>query len=183
MKRSSKPAPRVRQERVTAIRPASFQLFLIRHAHAVEVGVSPIRPLSLKGRRQAALLARFLKRSGAMEVAEMWHSPLVRSVETAGILGRDLGLMVPCVEVAGIEPFDAPGPIAERIMAFGRNLAMVGHEPQLSALAGLLLGQGKNPVAIEMKKGSCLALERTPEGWALRWMITPRLLGKKLPQG
>ncbi len=183
MKRGSQPAPRVRRESAPAKRPAAFKLFLIRHAHAVEVAVSPIRPLSLKGRRQAALLARFLKRNGALEVVEMWHSPLVRSVETAGILGRDLGLTVPCVEVAGLEPFDPPGPVEERIMAFGRNLAIVGHEPQLGALAGLLLGQGKKAVAIEMKKGACLALEWMPEGWRLCWLITPRLLGKKLPRG
>lgn len=174
--------PRVRGKSGPASAPAAFKLFLIRHAHAVEVAVSPIRPLSRKGRRQAALLARFLKRNGALDVAEMWHSPLVRSVETAGILGRDLGLTVPCVEVAGLEPFDAPGLIAERITAFGRDLAIVGHEPQLSALAGLLLGQGKSAVAIEMKKGACLALEWTRDGWRLCWLITPRLLGKKLPR-
>jgi phosphohistidine phosphatase SixA len=149
----------------------------------VEGAVSPIRPLSRKGRRQAALLARFLKRNGALDVDAMWHSPLVRSVETAGIVGRDLGLTVPCVEMAGLEPFDPPGPMEDRIMAFGRNLAIVGHEPQLSALAGLLLGQGKKAVAIEMKKGACLALEHAPEGWRLRWLITPKLLGGKLPRG
>lgn len=175
----SKVAKRGKKEKTAVVRPDSFQLFLIRHAQAVEVAVSPTRPLSLKGRRQAALLARFLKRNGALDIAEMWHSPLVRSVETAGILGCDLGLKAPCLEVAGIEPFDAPGPTAQRIEVFGRNLAVVGHEPHLSALAGLLLGGAKTQVLIEMKKGACLALGRTPEGWRICWLITPRLLTRK----
>ena len=174
----TKATKRGKKKRAAVVRPESFQLFLIRHAQAVEVTVSPTRPLSLKGRRQAALLARFLKRNGALDIAEMWHSPLVRSVETAGILGRDLGLKAPCLEVAGIEPFDAPGPTAERIAAFGRNLAVVGHEPHLSALAGVLLGHTKATGPIEMKKGACLALERTPESWRICWLITPKLLGK-----
>lgn len=179
----SKAAERGKKKQVSVVRPGSFQLFLIRHAQAVEVAASPTRPLSLKGRRQAALLARFLKRNGALDIDEMWHSPLVRSVETAGILGRDLGLKAPCLEVAGIEPFDAPGPTAKRIAAFGRNLAVVGHEPHLSALAGLLLDGAEAPTPIEMKKGACLALERTPEGWRICWLITPKLLTKKSPRG
>ena len=179
----AKAAKRGKKKPAAPARRDSFQLFLIRHAQAVEVAVSPTRPLSLKGRRQAALLARFLQRNGALDIEEMWHSPLVRSVETAGILGRDLGLKAPCLEVAGIEPFDAPGPTAKRIEAFGRNLAIVGHEPHLSALAGLLLGGVTTPARIEMKKSACLALERTPEGWRICWLITPRLLGKKSPRG
>lgn len=175
----AKAAKRGEKKPAAPARRDSFQLFLIRHAQAVEVTVSPTRPLSLKGRRQAALLARFLKRNGALEIEEMWHSPLVRSVETAGILGRDLGLKAPCLEVAGIEPFDAPEPMAKRIAAFGRNLAVVGHEPQLSALAGRLLGGAKAPTPIEMKKGACLALEWTPEGWRICWLITPKLLTRK----
>lgn len=179
----TKAAKRDKTKQAPVVRPDSFRLFLIRHAQAVEIAVSPTRPLSLKGRRQAALLARFLKRNGALHIDEMWHSPLVRSVETAGILGRDLGLTAPCLEVAGLEPFDDPGPTAKRIAAFGRNLAVVGHEPHLSALAALLLGCTKSAAPIEMKKGACLALERTPGGWRICWLITPKLLGKKAPRG
>jgi phosphohistidine phosphatase len=182
VERSVQPAPR-RRSAASGRPQAGFQLFLIRHAHAVDAARNLLRPLSLKGRRQAAELARFLKRNGVLKIDELWHSPLARSVETAGILGRDLALNVPGIEMPGLEPFDPPGPVAKRITALGRDLAIVGHEPQLSALAGLLLGRKMSPAPVEMKKGACLALEYTGEGWRIRWMVVPRLFEKKVRRG
>jgi phosphohistidine phosphatase len=153
------------------------RLYLFRHAHAVDAAENPDRPLSAKGRKQVARLARVLKASGALEIAELWHSPLDRSIETAALLSHGLSLQAPLIQVAGLEPNDPPGAIERRLQKWRRNLAIVGHEPHLSALAGRLLGGARSPVAIKMKKGACLALERTDAGWCLRWMIVPRLLG------
>jgi phosphohistidine phosphatase SixA len=57
---------------------------------------------------------------------------------------------------------------------------LVGHEPTLSRLAALLLTGSPDGAAIEMKKGTCVALEvgrLVPHGGAaLAWLLPPRAL-------
>lgn len=69
--------------------------FLVRHAEPVSPatfdGGDFDRPLSARGRRQAASVARRLKSGGATEVLS---SPLRRCMETAQAIAQELGLAV-----------------------------------------------------------------------------------------
>lgn len=153
-----------------------MKLYLIRHAHAVAAEEDPRRPLSRKGRAQVRQLVRCFRGKGAIDVAEMWHSPLVRSIETATLLARGLRLGVPLLQVPGIEPEHSVAPIARRIAAAENNLAVVGHEPHLSALASRLLGGKAAPALVKLRKGACLALERKDRTWRICWLVAPGLL-------
>lgn len=154
-------------------------LYLVRHAHAVEMADDAIRPLSAKGRAQVRQLIRFFRANEALVPAELWHSPLVRSVETAMRLAQGLRLRAPPVEVPGLEPEAPPATTVRRLARVRHDLAIVGHEPHLSALASLLLRGRAAPAAVEMRKGACLALERTGRTWRVRWLVTPGLLPAK----
>jgi phosphohistidine phosphatase len=151
-------------------------IHLIRHAHALDSADDPVRPLSKRGRRQVRALARFLRAGGAFAPAAIWHSPLARSRETAELLAGRLGFAGPLVEVPGLEPGDDPRDTARRIQPLRRVVAIVGHEPHLSALASLLVTGASGPPAFVLKKCAALALERTGARWQVRWQVSPELL-------
>ncbi|MFZ5496118.1 MAG: phosphohistidine phosphatase SixA [Verrucomicrobiota bacterium] len=150
-----------------------MQIHLIRHADAEDGEDDAARPLSAKGRRQIRRMAAFLQRGGLIEAREFWHSPLVRARESAELLTTGLGWRTKRVEVAGIEPLANPAALVSRLNRTRRPVAVVGHEPHLSAVATLLLGGRAGPPAVVMKKGAVLALERSGRCWAVRWLVSP----------
>lgn len=153
-----------------------MHITLIRHAHAVDAEENPERPLSKRGRAQVRALAAFLKKSGTFQPEEFWHSPLLRSRETAELLARGLRLDAPFTLIPEIEPEGDPRAIMRRIKAAAHPLAIVGHEPHLSALATLLVTGRVAPAKFVMKKCAALALEGIDTHWMVRWQISPELI-------
>lgn len=162
-------------------------LHLVRHAHAVTEAENPSRPLSARGRGEAARLARFFAGNGCFKPAQLWHSPLLRSRETADELIKRLALDAVVVETPGLLPDDDPHEVAERLQLHPKDrgdLAIVGHEPHLSALASLLVRGKKSPHLFTLKKCAALALELTDHEhkktgfarWSVRWQVSPELL-------
>ncbi len=153
-----------------------MELYLIRHAHAVDGEDDARRPLSSRGRKQIRALTEFLASSGALNPAEIWHSPLDRSRETAQLLVDGLELDAKLIEAPGLEPGDDPADIAARLKKVREPLAIVGHEPHLSTLATLLVG-GKSSVPIfVVRKSTVIALEGIGSHWQVRWQLAPELL-------
>lgn len=160
--------------------------YLVRHAHAVDEEEDRLRPLSMRGREDVRRLAAFFKANRAFLPAQVWHSSLVRARETAEILVAGVGLEAPLLETPGLLPEDEPEEIACRLAARSgaQNVALVGHEPHLSALATLLVRGKTVPVGFEMKKGAVLSLERTDgvhkktgePRWRVCWHVTPALV-------
>ena len=153
-----------------------MKLYLIRHAHALDGADDDARPLSGKGRAQVTRLASFLRASDAFAPEEIWHSPLVRAQQTAELLADRLKLDASRREVTGLAPMDDPRVIARRLAREKRALALVGHDPHMSALASLLVAGGMERPVFELKKCSMLALEHTAGGWLVRWHVSPELL-------
>ena len=153
-----------------------MDLYLIRHAHAVDAEENPERPLSRRGQDQVLALAAFLKRSGEFQPMEVWHSPLVRSRQTAELLSQRLRLDIPHTLMPDLEPDDDPRAAARRIKATNHALALVGHEPHMSALATLLVTGKLAPPVFVMKKCAVLALEGEGTFWSVRWHLSPALL-------
>lgn len=161
-------------------------IFLIRHAHAVDAAEDPQRPLSLKGVDECARLVRFFRANRAMTPHQFWHSPLVRSRDTADRLVAGLCPEAIRVEIPGIAPDDDPEPVARRLDALPPRaiVALVGHEPHLGRLTTLLVRGKAKPVWVNIAKSSVLALERTSHvhsktglpRWRLRWMLAPELI-------
>jgi len=146
-------------------------IYLIRHADAVSADEDPERPLSEKGRGQVAEVCRILRREPGFEPAEIWHSPLVRSRETAQLLAQGLGLSAPLVLRAGLEPEDDPGKIAAVLAAQDRDIALVGHERHLGALAALMAeGPGRAGLVIPFRKAGVMALSRKGRRWRSEWL-------------
>jgi phosphohistidine phosphatase len=156
-----------------------LDLLLIRHAIAADRDPADwpddsLRPLTPEGierfRRAARGLARLVP-----EVDEMLASPYARAWETAWLLHEEAGWPKP-------QPSEALEAIRSARDALplldGREgaLALVGHEPNLSSLASLLLSGDPGRVPLEVKKGGAIHLAVEHGHAVLRWHATPKLL-------
>lgn len=158
-----------------------MRLLIIRHATAVPRGSPDMpdeeRPLTRRGerrfRRAAEGLARLMKRPDTL-----LSSPLPRARSTAEIAAEAWGK----VEVEE-EPALAGGSYDEVVTALGRfpaesTVAIVGHEPDLSALLAGLLGASRGE-RLTFKKGGAALLDvpgSIAEGGTLVWYLPPRIL-------
>lgn len=149
-----------------------MELHLIRHAHAEDTVPDEARRLSPRGRRQARALARRLRATGEFAPAEVWHSTLRRARETAELLAP-AAPGAPLREQTGLAPEDDPAAVARRLARTREPVAIVGHEPLLSALASQLVTGAADPVAFHVRKASALALTRVGRRWVVRWFLPP----------
>jgi phosphohistidine phosphatase len=153
-----------------------MHLYLIRHAHALDGDDDASRPLSSKGRKQTRALGRFLRDNKAFEAVEIWHSPLRRACETSALLAKHVKTKANLTAVSGLRPGDPGDSIIEKLLKARRPVAVVGHEPHLSALASLLVAGEAAPPRFVLKKCAALRLDQTEGGWAVRWHISPELI-------
>jgi phosphohistidine phosphatase len=146
-------------------------IYLIRHADAVSDEVDPARPLSPKGREQVARVCAALGK-GSFKPAEIWHSPLVRSRETAELLAQGLKLPAPVILKPGLEPDDDPSVIAALLKAEKADIAAVGHEPHLGVLACLMVhGPTRPAIFFPFPKAGVLALSSDGKRWRSEWLV------------
>jgi phosphohistidine phosphatase len=163
-------------------------LFLLRHGIAVEPGTPGLahdseRPLTPEGRRKVRRLARALDRL-EVQPGVILTSPFVRARQTAELVAARLRLekrLVVCEPLAcGGSPKQL---VAEINRSHGRaaSVMLVGHEPDLSEFAALLLTGRAGGAQIQMKKGGLCLLEadtlRAGRCAVLQWLAPPRLLG------
>jgi phosphohistidine phosphatase len=158
-----------------------LNLYLVRHAIAEPRGAGDdsLRELTPEGiarlRAAAAGLARL-----DVQVEAVLSSPYPRAWQTAEVLGEELDWPTP----EALDALAAPVSARECLDAVrGRreaSLALVGHQPNLSELASLLLTGDEGSVRIDLRKAGIACLE-APGGPAagtavLRWVATPRML-------
>jgi phosphohistidine phosphatase len=167
--------------------PAGYELYIMRHGIAVERGSAGYsddskRPLTPDGKKKLVEITRGLMRLG-FDVDWIVTSPLVRALETAKLVAAGLG---------GGCSLDAsddlrPGGSAEALIAFlakhpnCKRVLVVGHEPDLSEMAGRLIGAGRR-AHLALKKGGCCMItfdDFPPKSpGKLIWWLTPRIMRK-----
>ncbi len=116
-----------------------------------------------------------LREAKAIDAKEVWHSPLVRSHETAVRLTKRLRLDAELCSVSVIKPGDEPVAIARRLDDLREPVMLVGHEPHLSALATLLVMGKVAPPRFHFKKCAVLRLDRDGGHWTVRWHLSPEV--------
>jgi phosphohistidine phosphatase len=160
---------------------ARMRVFLMRHAEAVPGEPDAARPLTLRGRRQARHAGRGSFARAAAEVRHVEHSGLVRARQTAEHAMRSARIPRARLRpLAGLAPEDDPA-VTARLLARSRSSRLlVGHNPHLAGLFGLLIG-ARGSEAVRFKKGALAAFERIgPPGrgapfgrWRLLWFMPP----------
>lgn len=158
-------------------------LLLNRHALAAEADPArwpddTLRPLTDKGRRTQRRVSAGLLSMG-LAPAIVYSSPWKRAWQTARIIVEESGLAkehrIACPALAAPPDPDAlaaalgePPPRA--------RIALVGHEPWMSALAALLLSGRTDGLAIDFPKSGVLGIEAgrlAPGAGVLRFFLRP----------
>jgi phosphohistidine phosphatase len=138
---------------------APRELLLLRHGIAEERAPGlpdDQRALTAMGRqRTAAVLERLVQLN--LQCQQLYSSPLRRARETAEL--AVVAGLAPAVQLAdGLAPEGDPWPLLHWPAGVQR-LALVGHEPDLGALAAALIGAP--PSALVLKKAGIVLLQIT----------------------
>jgi phosphohistidine phosphatase len=174
-----------------------MKLLVVRHAIAMErseyqeqnPGASDdLRPLTPEGIRKMKKNTKGLRRIVSCPDA-LVSSPLVRAIQTAEILRDEAWPRLRILETESLRPDSLTEDLAQwlrrlweknyRLAEPDALIAVVGHEPHLSAqVSWLLSGSGKSFVDFK-KGGACLlSFEKNPGRGKgrLLWCATPRIL-------
>jgi len=172
-----------------------MNLLLIRHARAEDrrtfslTGKSDdLRPLTADGIRRMTRAARGLRKL-VPTIHMLVSSPLKRAVETAQIISDAYGDL-PLVERDELAPGADPEKLIDWLGAQGRNqdgagsdeqpICLVGHEPDLSDLLGILLAdRSQQPEKIKKGSATMVSFQALPvaSGGTLQWHHTAKELG------
>jgi phosphohistidine phosphatase len=161
-----------------------MELLIIRHAIAFERdhrrwaddGARPLSPSGIRRSRKAA--------AGIKQLCKvpdrLLTSPLIRATQTAQILTEVAG-WPPAETAPELAPGQGAATVLERLgKDRGKRIAIVGHQPDLSALITACLSRNHRAMPIEVKKNAvaCLSFAgRARAGYAaLKWLATPRML-------
>jgi phosphohistidine phosphatase len=139
------------------------------------------RPLTREGRRKMAQAVAGMAALG-IGFDLILASPLARADETARIVASGLNAHPPVRTLPPLSPGGEPGAVLAAASSHPRirRLLLVGHEPDLSRLAGLMvLGEGLS-LPLEFKKGGICRIDfgagARPGTGTLVYHLMPRLL-------
>ncbi len=150
-----------------------MRVTLIRHAEAGDDAPrDESRALTARGRADARRLGRALARRG-VRFTTIVTSPLVRAVQTAEIVAAatEFRGRMPATDV--LVPEASAGDVVALLakIADEKSVALVAHEPILSAVAAALTRKGRYPA---LRKAEALRI-RLPDGpeaaGSLRWRV------------
>lgn len=166
-------------------------MYLLRHGVAVRRGTpgyanDRARPLTPEGRRRLASVTRGMRRL-SLDFDAIFSSPYVRARETAEVVAQGLGME----RHVATSPLLAPDADRSRLLVeietivkrASARVLLVGHEPDLSRLASILVF-GDDGGLIKLRKAGLIKL--AVDSWQrgrraqLEFVLTPeqlRLLG------
>jgi len=163
-----------------------MELHLLRHGIAVERGAHNLRndshrPLTPEGIKRTRKVARALA-ALKLKFDVVFTSPYVRAKQTADIVAEVLGIP----QKLRLSNALAPGGRPRELMAEVRRqckgssrVLLVGHEPDLSRLASLLIC-GRADADLTLKKAGLCVLDCgelvAGRCASLEWLLPPRLL-------
>lgn len=136
------------------------------------------RPLTERGSIRTRLAAEGLARIEG-DLDRILTSPLERATQTAAVLSEVYGNGVKVEKIDALAPGHAVRPLLARLAELDASdvVVLVGHEPDLGKLAGMLTGA---PGALPLKKaGACaIRLDEGPKPGAgrLEWLLPPKVL-------
>ena len=163
-----------------------MMLYIQRHATAEEIssgGDDGARRLTDRSKEKMRGAAAGMRAMG-LKFDAILTSPLARATETAELVAAAYENTPPPQVMpalaTGVTATDALA--ALRAFAKHDDVMIVGHEPQLSAVASIVLAGASDIVHLKLKTGGCIAIDLPARfdrgGGELRWMLTHRQMRK-----
>jgi phosphohistidine phosphatase len=163
-----------------------MNLYIIRHAWAEDRDSlrwpdDDLRPLTVDGKQRFALLMKKLSHCG-MAPSIIATSPLVRCVETAGLVAAAMPEMPKIVELDDLRPgSNLAGLLRWTVRQADRHeeIAWVGHAPDVGCLTAALIGADDGLIRFAKGAVAALRFDGPPAAGSgeLQWLATAKLLG------
>lgn len=147
-------------------------VYLVQHGQAKSKDEDPERPLTDAGRRSVEQVATRAAAVG-VSVGQIRHSGKLRARQTAEILAEKLQPREGVTSYPGLGPNDDVEPLLEALADCPCTVIIVGHLPQLSRLAALLLSGHTEPAPISFSNGGLVGLKRDGQRWTLCCLVPP----------
>jgi phosphohistidine phosphatase len=145
-----------------------MDFYLVRHGDAVSAVENADRPLSPAGREDVERLAQWA-RQRAVNPRLIYHSGILRAVQTAAILAEHLSPFSGVKEHSGLLPESDPAMAKAELDSAPDSIMLVGHLPYMNRLAGLLIAGDPNRTVTEFAPATMLCCERERGQWKIVW--------------
>jgi len=166
----------------------TMDLYLMRHAEAVDLGVHGItrdadRALTDKGQRQAMRMGRLLKKLG-VKFDMVLSSPFVRARDTAKRMLQEMDVSLKITNTDALKPDGKNDAIWQTILrAESHSILIVGHLPSIASFAASLMGNLSDE-PLHFHKGTLAALRYDPDAHmshaTVEWMVSAAFLKRAL---
>ena len=151
-----------------------MNLYLVQHAEAVDKSVDPERPLTDKGRADTVRVAAYAAKHAGLAVLAVTHSGKLRARQTAELFALEIEALQGVVPVKDLEHNADPAIWAERLGLMDDDVILVGHLPNLSRLASLLVCGDPDKEVVEFRNAGLVCLKKkSPRDWTISWIILP----------
>jgi phosphohistidine phosphatase len=167
-----------------------MNIFILRHASAGLRRVNPKldlkRPLDKEGKRHCLQLAHVLN-AMKLQFDVILSSPLKRSMQTASLVGTEMGYEQPILPSPALAPEATPAQFQQLLREYSEfeNVLLVGHNPNLTIFLGSLMIpasacpamsiDGRAGLApVRLRKGSLARLNMARGPATLQWLLDPR---------
>lgn len=158
-----------------------MNILFLRHASAGEHMANPKkdekRALDKNGVEQCVYVGRCLN-ALAVQVDLVISSPLKRAVQTASLVGNEMGYEGKLQLEDALRPGAAFADFRRLLSKYSRHesVMVVGHNPNLSEFLGRCVSENACEASIELKKGAVARVDMTRNSGVLQWCITPKML-------
>lgn len=152
-----------------------MNFYLVRHGDAVSETLDPQRPLSRLGQEQVEQVARAAAARQA-QVSAIFHSGILRAVQTAEIMARHLSPDLGVQRMTGLAPQDDPAIARAELETSRAPVMLVGHLPHIKRLAELLINRGADRDALEFAPATVVCVSHQSALWHLVWVVAPDFL-------
>lgn len=155
-------------------------LYFLRHASAGESLVNPKkdekRGLDKEGIEQCGYIGRALAALEA-QVDVIVSSPLKRSMQTASLVGNEMGYEGKLQIDPGLRPGAGLADFRKLLEKYARQEAIMvtGHNPNLSQFLGAVISDSGCEASVELKKGAVAKVEMRRSSGTLQWCLTPKV--------
>ena len=156
-------------------------VYFLRHASAGQkrsnAQQDDKRPLDKEGIEQCRYVGRLLYALDT-HVDLILSSPLKRATQTASLVGNEIAYEQKIELAPALKPAADYQAFRDLLRSLRKMEAVmvVGHNPNFDRFLSLLVTNGADAAAMEMKKGSVARVDMGPKRSVLQWMITPRLV-------
>jgi phosphohistidine phosphatase len=156
-------------------------IYFLRHASAGEHLANPRkdekRALDKEGIEQCGYVGRALAAMD-VQVDSIISSPLKRAMQTASLVGNEMGYEGKLQVEAALRPEATIADFRRLLEKCARQEAImvVGHNPNLSQFLGTVVCESGCEASLDLKKGAVARVEMRRTSGTLHWCLTPKLL-------